>query len=49
MFYELKCDIAHFEFVFCENMLCITNINDIIYIIFVFDKNIVLTIGYRNM
>ena len=49
MFHELKCDISHFEFVFCKNMLYVTNINDIIYIIFVFDKNIILTIVFGSM
>lgn len=45
----VKCDISHFEFVFCKNMLYVTNINDIIYIIFVFDKNIILTIVFGSM
>ena len=47
--YESKCDISHFEFVFCKNMLYVTNINDIISIIFVFDKNIILTIVFGSM
>ena len=44
MFYELKCDISHFNFVFCKKMLFVTNINDIIML--VYGENAVFTIMF---
>ena len=44
--YELKCDISHFNFVFCEKMLFVTNINDII--ILVYGENAVFTIMFSE-
>lgn len=44
--YELKCDISHFNFVFCEKMLFATNINDII--ISVYGENAVFTIMFSG-
>lgn len=44
--YELKCDISHFNFVFCEKMLFATNINDII--IFVYGENAVFAIMFSG-